>query len=212
MDSVGKAVSKSMNDSGGGKLVSLFGILHVMEATKIISVSNAIFYMAQSFQSVAEALNRVDMSKLNSVSLKMQGEGQKKDTGFWGSIARIGSGIFNRVRSFFGGDVEDRNRPVVNVPPPMFTGGVGTQRGGVNQTQNINMNTSNLEKKLDTMITLLSALTTQKASIHFGQTFIDEIDVRLHIIVTGKTADYICILYRLPSCPFTQIINSNRNN
>lgn len=182
LESVGKALSKSMNDSGGGRMVSLFGILHVMKAEKIIGLSNAIFYMAQAFESVANSLGKVDISKLNNVSLKMQGQEQKKDTSIWGSIARLGSAALNKVRSYFGGESEERNRPVISVPQPMFTG-INRQGGGggaVNQTQNININTSALEKKLDTMISLLNGLSTQKAQIKFGEKFIDEVYVQLN--------------------------------
>lgn len=182
---LGKALeklSKSMSDSGGIRMTSLFGILHVMKVEKIIGLSNAIFYMAQAFESVANSLNRVDISKLNNVSLKMQGQEQKKDTSIWGSIARLGSAALNKVRSYFGGESEERNRPVISVPPPMFTGISRPGGGGasVNQTQNININTSALEKKLDTMISLLNGISTQKAQIKFGEKFIDEVYVQLN--------------------------------
>lgn len=180
LDGVGKGLSKSMNDSGGGKLVALFNILYTLDSTKIVTVSNSIFYMAQSFEAVANALNRIDVSKLGKVSLKMQNQQENKDTSIWGSIARVGSGVLNKVRSFFGGGDGESNRPVVTVPQPTFSPMYQNQKGTVQQTQNINFNTTALEKKLDTMITLLGALSTQKAQIKFGEKFIDEISVQLN--------------------------------
>ena len=180
LDSVGKGLSKSMNDSGGGKLVALFSVLHALDSTKIVTVSNSIFYMAQSFEAVANALNRIDVSKLGKVSLKMQNQQENKDTSIWGSIARFGSAALNKVRSFVGGGDGESNRPVVTVPQPTFSPMYQNQKGNVQQTQNINFNTSALEKKLDTMITLLNALSTQKAQIRFGEKFIDEISVQLN--------------------------------
>ena len=180
LDGVGKGLSKSMNDSGGGKLVALFSVLHALDSTKIVTVSNSIFYMAQSFEAVANALNRIDVSKLGKVSLKMQNQQENKDTSIWGSIARFGSAALNKVRSFVGGGDGESNRPVVTVPQPTFSPMYQNQKGNVQQTQNINFNTSALEKKLDTMITLLNALSTQKAQIRFGEKFIDEISVQLN--------------------------------
>ena len=180
LDGVGKGLSKSMNDSGGGKLVALFSVLHALDSTKIVTVSNSIFYMAQSFEAVANALNRIDVSKLGKVSLKMQNQQENKDTSIWGSIARFGSAALNKVRSFVGGGDGESNRPVVTVPQPTFSPMHQNQKGNVQQTQNINFNTSALEKKLDTMITLLNALSTQKAQIRFGEKFIDEISVQLN--------------------------------
>ena len=180
LDGVGKGLSKSMNDSGGGKLVSLFNILYTLDSTRIVTVSNSIFYMAQSFEAVANALNRIDVSKLSKVSLKMQNQQENKDTSIWGSIARIGSSALNKVRSFFGGGEGESNRPVVTVPQPTFSPMYQNQKGTVQQTQNINFNTTALEKKLDTMITLLGALSTQKAQIKFGEKFIDEISLQLN--------------------------------
>jgi hypothetical protein len=136
--------------------------------------------MAQSFEAVANALNRIDVSKLSKVSLKMQNQQENKDTSIWGSIARIGSGVLNKVRSFFGGGEGESNRPVVTVPQPTFSPMYQNQKGTVQQTQNINFNTTALEKKLDTMITLLGTLSTQKAQIKFGEKFIDEISLQLN--------------------------------
>ena len=182
---LGKALeklSKSMSDSGGMRMTGFFGILHVMKADKIIGLSNAIFYMAQAFESVANSLNRVDISKLNNVSLKMQGQEQKKDRSFFGTVSRLASAAIGKFASFFGAEPEERGRPIVSVPQPMFTG-INRQGGGggvITQTQNININTSALEKKLDTMISLLNGLSTQKAQIKFGEKFIDEVYVQLN--------------------------------
>lgn len=180
LDNMGKSLSKSMNDSGsGGRLVSLFGILHTIDASKIVTISNSIFFMAQSFQAVANALTKIDMSKLNGVSLKMQGQEQKKDRSFFGTVSRLASAAIGKFASFFGvGD--ESSKPIVSVPQPKFTPMYQSTGGNVQQTQNINFNTSALEKKLDTMISLLNGLSTQKAQIKFGEKFIDEVYVQLN--------------------------------
>jgi hypothetical protein len=182
LDFLVKSFSKSMDDRGNSKLVSLFGILNVMEATKVISLSNAIFYMAQSLESVGMALNKLDVSKLNSVSLKMQGKEEKRNTGLFGSITSLVKSGLNKVSSFFGFG-EDSNKPVVNIPPPPKFATMRTSNsnfGNAPQTQNVNLNTERIEQKLDTMIKVLSSLSTQKAEIKFGERFIEEISVSLN--------------------------------
>lgn len=181
LDYLAKSFSKTMDGSGNSKLVTFFGILNVMQATKIVALSNAIFYMAQSFESVATALNKIDMTRLSGVTLKMQGEKEKRNTGLFGSIASLVKSGLNKVSSFLGFG-EESNKPVVNVPPPppRFATMNTINREPMNATQNVSINTERLEAKLDTMIAVLKTLSTQKAEIKFGERFVEEISVSLN--------------------------------
>lgn len=180
IDKLGNSLEKKFASvfSNSGKLQVFFAITQTVDASKIVVLSNALFFMAKSIDAVANALNRVDINKLGKVSLKMQGQDQKQDTGWFGSIARKLSSGYDKVKSWFGGETSN---PSISVNTPSYTPmspfGKGNSQG---QNQTVSVNTEVLEKKMDTIISVLNNLSSKTAQIKFGERFIEEVSIQLN--------------------------------
>jgi hypothetical protein len=168
----------------GGALTSLFGgkspVEQVMEITgkidgaKLSATAQAIKDLANAFKYFAEEtakLKEFDTDKLETIIKKME---EVKDIENSGALSKSVTGVANAVTGFIGNIF---GSPEKQSTQPVSAGGgsvaVAASGGG-------GTNMANVEKKLDTLISVISQAANQPLVIKFGEKTVEEIKSQLN--------------------------------
>lgn len=185
---LGKAISDigsgALTSAIGGGLSALFGtkspidqvseIMTKLDASKLDGTSAAIRSLADAFKYFAEETTKLkdfDTDKLDTIIEKMK-EVQEAEAA--GSMSKAVTGVATAVSGFitnlFGSSEEQKSQPV---SAGGATGAAVNTGGGTNM--------ANVEKKLDTLISVLSQAANQPLVIKFGEKTIEEIKSQLSL-------------------------------
>jgi hypothetical protein len=169
----------------GGVLTSIFGgespIEQVMEISKKIdgaklsATAQAIKDLANAFKYFAEEtakLKEFDTDKLEQIIEKME---EVKDVENSGALSKSVTGVANAVTGFIGNIFGSSEKQTTQ---PVTAGGGGSvavaaSGGGTNM--------ANVEKKLDTLISVISQAANQPLVIKFGEKTVEEIRTQLNL-------------------------------
>ena len=176
---------------GGGSLVggilgglgSLFGgespidqimkIADKLDPSKLSGTGKAIRDLAEAFKYFAEEtgkLKEFDTDKLDTIIQKMEEVREAQSGGIGGAITGAANAVTGFLGNIFGSSEKQTAQPVV-----AGAGGVGAVAGGGGGT-----NMANVEKKLDTLISVISQAANQPMVIKFGEKTIEEIKSQLN--------------------------------
>ena len=177
---------------GGGSLVggilgglgSLFGgespidqimkIADKLDPSKLSGTGKAIRDLAEAFKYFAEEtgkLKEFDTDKLDSIIERME---KVRDAESGGALSTAVTGVANAVTGFIGnlfGSPEKQSAQ----PVAAGAGGGGVVAGGGGGS-----NMANVEKKLDTLISVISQAANQPLIIKFGEKTVEEIKTQLN--------------------------------
>ena len=180
--SLGK-MSSGIFGSSGSKFAEFMEIVHIADPSRIQAVANSIRMLTQAVRELNGAMGNFNTNKLNMVVSRSQNTAPIKTGGMdiWGSITSGFSSLWNTITSpFSGGSKQTSTR--MSSPQRSFsvasTPGQAQQQQST-QTQYSNPSTKEMEKKLDTIIKILSSQSTQTAQIRFGEKFVEEVKVQL---------------------------------
>jgi len=168
----------------GGALTSLFGgkspVEQVMEISgkidgaKLSATAQAIKDLANAFKYFAEEtakLKEFDTDKLQQIIEKME---EVKDVENSGALSKSVTGVANAVTGFIGNIF---GSPEKQSTQPVSAGGgsvaIAASGGG-------GTNMANVEKKLDTLISVISQAANQPLVIKFGEKTVEEIKSQLN--------------------------------
>ncbi|WWT39328.1 hypothetical protein [Microcystis phage Mel-JY01] len=165
---------------GDGPIDQVIKITEKIKPDILTQASNSIRNLADSFSYFAENISKmtnIDLSKIDEILEKMEKVNSVNSGGVAGAVgSAIGgavSSVSSAIGSFFGSDDEDET-PVKNQTPPAVTIPQQAQpinTGGGGQTVNM----ANVEKKLDTLISVISQAANQPTIIKFNDKVVDEI-------------------------------------
>jgi hypothetical protein len=173
MSGVGDGISKLF---GGGEspLDKVANISQKLNPEKLSATAKAIKDLADSFKYFADEtakLKEFDTDKLDSIIQKME-EVQQAEAA--GGMAKAVTGVANAVTGFIGnlfGSPEQQSSQPVSAGTTAISGAGGG--GGAT-------NMANVEKKLDTLISVISQAANQPLVIKFGEKTIEEIKTQLN--------------------------------
>jgi hypothetical protein len=180
--SLGK-MSSGIFGSSGSKFAEFMEIVHVADPGRIQAVANSIRMLTQAIRELNGVMGNFNTNKLNMVVSKTQNTTpiQPGGTGVWGAIKSGVSSLWNSATSFLSGGSQQKSTKMTS-PQRSFsvasTPGQAQQQQ-YTQTQTTNPSTKEMEKKLDTIIKILSSQSTQTAQIRFGEKFVEEVKVQL---------------------------------
>jgi hypothetical protein len=173
MSGVGDGISKLF---GGGEspLDKVANISQKLNPEKLSATAKAIKDLADSFKYFADEtakLKEFDTDKLDSIIQKME-EVQQAEAA--GGMAKAVTGVANAVTGFIGnlfGSPEQQSSQPVSAGTTAISGA-----GGGGGTTNM----ANVEKKLDTLISVISQAANQPLVIKFGEKTVEEIKSQLN--------------------------------
>lgn len=180
--SLGK-MSSGIFGSSGSKFAEFMEIVHVADPGRIQAVANSIRMLTQAIRELNGVMGNFNTNKLNMVVSKTQNTTPIKTGGtdIWGSVTSGLSSLWNSATSFLSGGSQQKSTKMTS-PQRSFsvasTPGQAQQQQ-YTQTQTTNPSTKEMEKKLDTIIKILSSQSTQTAQIRFGEKFVEEVKVQL---------------------------------
>ena len=175
---------------GGGSLVggilgglgSLFGgespieqvmkIADKLDPSKLSGTGKAIRELADAFQYFADktaSLKEFDTDKLDAIIQKMEEVREAQSGGIGGAITGAANAVTGFLGNIFGSSEKQTAQPVA------AGAGGGAIAGGGGGT-----NMANVEKKLDTLISVISQAANQPMIIKFGEKTIEEIKSQLN--------------------------------
>lgn len=175
---------------GGGSLVggilgglgSLFGgespidqimkIADKLDPSKLSGTGKAIRDLAEAFKYFAEEtgkLKEFDTDKLDTIIQKMEEVREAQSGGIGGAITGAANAVTGFLGNIFGSSEKQTAQPVV------AGGSVAIAAGGSGGT-----NMANVEKKLDTLISVISQAANQPLVIKFGEKTVEEIKTQLN--------------------------------
>jgi len=173
MSGVGDGISKLF---GGGEspLDKVANISQKLNPEKLSATAKAIKDLADSFKYFAEEtakLKEFDTDKLQQIIEKME---EVKDVENSGALSKSVTGVANAVTGFIGNIF---GSPEKQSTQPVSAGGgsvaVAASGGG-------GTNMANVEKKLDTLISVISQAANQPLVIKFGEKTVEEIKSQLN--------------------------------
>ena len=177
---------------GGGSLVggilgglgSLFGgespieqimkITDKLDPSKLSGTGKAIRELADAFQYFADktaSLKEFDTDKLDAIIQKMEEVREAQSGGIGGAITGAANAVTGFLGNIFGSSEKQTAQPVT-----AGGGSVAIAAGGGGGGTNM----ANVEKKLDTLISVISQAANQPMVIKFGEKTIEEIKSQLN--------------------------------
>jgi phage-related protein len=178
-----------MFSSSRSRFSDIIEIINASDPSRIYAVADGIRYLAASVRELSTSMNNLNVNKLNVAVSRTQNAAPIQtggSAGFWGSLKSLGSSVYdmgssvyNRVSSFFTGNNASQNTSRMSSPQQNYSVNTARPQGGQGQVQTVSVNTKEMEKKLDMLITLLTKQSTQTAQIKFGEKFVEEIKVQL---------------------------------
>ena len=167
----------------GGALTSLFGgkspieqvieITEKLDGSKLATTAQAIRDLANAFKYFAEEtakLKEFDTDKLETIIKKME---EVKDVENSGALSKSVTGVANAVTGFIGNLFASPEQQSAQPVSAGAGGNVAVAAGG-------GTNMANVEKKLDTLISVISQAANQPTIIKFGEKFVEEIKTELN--------------------------------
>lgn len=178
-----------MFSSSRSRFSDIMEIINSADPSRIYAVADGIRYLAASVRELSSSMNNLNVNKLNVAVSRTQNAAPIQtggSAGFWGSLKSfgssvydMGSSVYNRVSSLFTGNNASQTTSRMSSPQQNYSVNTARPQGSQGQTQTISVNTKEMEKKLDMLITLLTKQSTQTAQIKFGEKFVEEIKVQL---------------------------------
>jgi hypothetical protein len=180
--SLGK-MSSGIFGSSGSKFAEFMEIVHVADPGRIQAVANSIRMLTQAIRELNGAMGNFNTNKLNMVVSKTQNTTPIRPggTSIWGDFKSGISNLWNSATSFLSGGSQQKSTKMTS-PQRSFSVASSpgqAQQQQYTQTQTTNPSTKEMEKKLDTIIKILSSQSTQTAQIRFGEKFVEEVKVQL---------------------------------
>lgn len=193
LEEFGDALGGLMKDIGGGALMEGVGkmlggesplaqvqkLITSLNPEKLSLVSRSLLQISSSLKQLSETIAGVDIDKLSQVMDKVGGT----DKG--SSVSKAVGSIVGSITSLFGGGGESA-KPAAQSVSPTTVSPVGTSNMGGGQTQKSNAssmggaapakdNSNVVAEKLDKLISILGAMSTQPTVIKIGERTIEEI-------------------------------------
>jgi hypothetical protein len=192
LDEFGNSLSGLMKGIGGGTLMEGVGkmlggesplaqvqkLITSLNPEKLSLVSKSLLQISSALKQLSETIGGVDIDKLSKVMDKVGGT----DTG--SSVSKAVGSIVGSITSLFGGG--ESAKPAAQSVSPTTVSPVGTTNMGGSQKQSTNAasmggaapakdNSNVVAEKLDKLIAVLSAMSTQPTIIKIGERTIEEI-------------------------------------
>ena len=192
LEEFGNSLSGLMKGIGGGALMEGVGkmlggesplaqvqkLITSLNPEKLSLVSKSLLQISSALKQLSETIGGVDIDKLSQVMDKVGGT----DTG--SSVSKAVGSIVGSITSLFGGG--ESAKPAAQSVSPTTVSPVGTTNMGGNQKQSTNAasmggaaptkdNSNVVAEKLDKLIAVLSAMSTQPTIIKIGERTIEEI-------------------------------------
>ncbi len=165
---------------GGGEdpMEKLISFTERMKPEKLAETANGLKALTSTFSSFATAietmaasLDKLNLDKLDAAIEKLEEAKKLNDMSIGEGIASAASSFVGGIVSIFGSSEQQSAKPVA---AGVGSGGVvaGGGGGGVNM--------ANVEKKLDTLISVISQAANQPLVIKFGEKTVEEIKTQLN--------------------------------
>ena len=175
---------------GDSPMEMLTQISTKLDPKKLSATVLAIRALADAFQYFAEktaALKDFDTDKLETIIEKMEEVKDAQSGGLGGAITGAANALTGFLGNAFGSSEKKKTQPPTNQTTQMITTNEATQpvtTGGGGSVavaaSGGGTNMANVEKKLDTLISVISQAANQPLVIKFGEKTVEEIRTQLN--------------------------------
>jgi hypothetical protein len=166
---------------GEGPIAQIQKLMTSLEPSKMSSISKSLLEVSNSLKILADTINNMNVEKLSEVMEKVSGGGVGS------KISNAVGSLVGGITSLFGGGSKEstgsQTANPISVSPttanaigtPQFASPIG--QGSQNQSPMLSM--ANVEKKLDTLISVISDATNKPTVIKIGEKTVEEIKSQL---------------------------------
>jgi phage-related protein len=171
-----------MFSSSRSRFSDIMEIINASDPSRIYAVADGIRYLAASVRELSSSMNNLNVNKLNVAVSRTQNSAPIQtggSPGFFDSLKNKVSSFGSSIYSFFTGNNTSQNTSRVSSPQQNYSVNTARPQSSQGQVQTVSVNTKEMEKKLDMLITILTKQSTQTAQIKFGEKFVEEIKVQL---------------------------------
>jgi hypothetical protein len=171
-----------MFSSSRSRFSDIMEIINASDPSRIYAVADGIRYLAASVRELSASMNNLNVNKLNVAVSRTQNSAPIQtggSPGFFDSLKNKVSSFGSSIYSFFTGNNTSQNTSRVSSPQQNYSVNTARPQSSQGQVQTVSVNTKEMEKKLDMLITILTKQSTQTAQIKFGEKFVEEIKVQL---------------------------------
>jgi phage-related protein len=171
-----------MFSSSRSRFSDIMEIINASDPSRIYAVADGIRYLAASVRELSSSMNNLNVNKLNVAVSRTQNSAPIQtggSPGFFNSLKDKVSSFGSSIYSFFTGNNTSQNTSRVSSPQQNYSVNTARPQSSQGQVQTVSVNTKEIEKKLDMLITILTKQSTQTAQIKFGEKFVEEIKVQL---------------------------------
>jgi hypothetical protein len=166
---------------GEGPIAQIQKLMTSLEPSKMSSISKSLLEVSNSLKILADTINNMNVEKLSEVMEKVSGGG------IGSKISNAVGSLVGGITSLFGGGSKEstgsQTANPISVSPttanaigtPQFASPIG--QGSQNQSPMLSM--ANVEKKLDTLISVISDATNKPTVIKIGEKTVEEIKSQL---------------------------------
>ena len=168
---------------GEGPIVKIQQLMSSLDATKMSSVSKSLLEVSNSLKILADTINNINVDKLTEVMDKVSGGG------IGSKISNAVGSLVGGITSIFGGGEDTKNvtktqsTTAMAVSPTTATAISSPQsaspigQSSTNQSPMLSM--ANVEKKLDTLISVIGDAANKPTVIKIGEKTVEEIKSQL---------------------------------
>jgi len=196
LEEFGNSLSGLMKGIGGGALMEGVGkmlggesplaqvqkLITSLDPQKLSAVSKSLIEVSNSLKTLAETISKMDVDKLTQVMDKVGG------TGMGSSISKAVGSIMGGITSLFGGGGE--SKPKAQAVSPVAVTATSTASMGGQTTASpasktmggsapAKDNSNVVAEKLDKLISILGAMSTQPTVIKIGERTVEELKTQI---------------------------------
>jgi len=196
LEEFGNSLSGLMKGIGGGALMEGVGkmlggesplaqvqkLITSLDPQKLSAVSKSLIEVSNSLKTLAETISKMDVDKLTQVMDKVGG------TGMGSSISKAVGSIMGGITSLFGGGGE--SKPKAQAVSPVAVTATSTASMGGQTTASPTSktmggsapakdNSNVVAEKLDKLISILGAMSTQPTVIKIGERTVEELKTQI---------------------------------
>jgi hypothetical protein len=168
---------------GEGPIVKIQQLMTSLDPAKMSSVSKSLLEVSNSLKILADTINNINVDKLSQVMEKVSGGG------IGSKISGAVDSLVGGITSIFGGGEDNKgvaktqSATAMTVSPTTATS-IGTSQtaspiGQGSQNQSPMLSMANVEKKLDTLISVIADAANKPTVIKIGEKTVEEIKSQL---------------------------------
>jgi phage-related protein len=166
---------------GEGPIAQIQKLMTSLEPSKMSSISKSLLEVSNSLKILADTINNMNVEKLSEVMEKVSGGGVGS------KISNAVGSLVGGITSLFGGGSKESTGSQTANPisvSPTTANAIGTPQsaspiGQGSQNQSPMLSMANVEKKLDTLISVISDATNKPTVIKIGEKTVEEIKSQL---------------------------------